>query len=427
MSDQKAAAPAEPRKSPHSLIQEEQVRAALRADKGPDARLTSWGVKDFTKKGDNYACTVTSIEVRYSLSGAEEEEEVTYVAKLNPCRQMGTMNSFTTVVFEKEAGFYKEIAPLLEKELKSIGEKPLKFAKCFGLFTQKDSEVIILEDLRPGGFKMFDRHKGMDKDHVTLVVKELGRLHAASKLLLDKIPYKLEEKFPFMAKDFTSFNENKFQDIFQWYCINAAEMTERIGGYESVVAWLREMAPKCNEIFEEQTKSNPPFEVICHGDCWNNNVLFKYNEEGVPTDVRLVDLQICRKSSPGTDLNYLMFTSLNGSDRRENLDSILRSYYASFSRVLGVAKERPPYSFEELVREYRAKHLFGLLMGIMIVPLVVSEASEVMDLDDVKTDDVELFMKEQRERVLKQVDSNPLLRPRLLSIFDEMVENGVIA
>lgn len=153
----------------------------------------------------------------------------------------------------------------------------------------------------------------------------------------------------------------------------------------------------------------------------------RYNDEGVPTDVRLVDLQICRKSSPGTDLNYLMFTSLNGSDRRENLDSILRSYYASFSRVLGVAKERPPYSFEELVREYRAKHLFGLLMGIMIVPLVVSEASEVMDLDDVKTDDVELFMKEQRERVLKQVDSNPLLRPRLLSIFDEMVEYGVIA
>lgn len=427
MADQNAAAPdasAGPRKTPHSLIKEEQVRAALRADKGPDASLTSWGVKDFTKKGDNYACTVTSIEARYSLSGAEEE--VTYIAKLNPCRQMGSLNSFTNVVFEKESGFYKEIAPLLDAELKSIGQKPLKFARCFALSTERDSEVIILEDLRPGGFKMFDRRKGMDRAHVTLVVKELGRLHAASKLLMDKLPYKLEEKFPFIEKDFTSFNENKFQDIFQWYCTNAAEMAERIGGYENVAAWLRDAAPNCINMFEEQTKSNPPFEVICHGDTWNNNVLFRYDDEGVPTDVRLVDLQICRKASPATDLNYLMYTSLNGDDRRENLDYILNAYYSSFSQVLCDGKEHPPYTAEELKREYRAKHLFGLLMAIMVVPIVVSEASEVMDLDNVKTDDVEEFMKEQRERMLKQLDSNPLLRPRLLSVFDEMVEYGVI-
>lgn len=154
--------------------------------------------------------------------------------------------------------------------------------------------------------------------------------------------------------------------------------------------------------------------------------LFSYSDEGVPTDVRLVDLQICRKSSPATDLNYLMYTSLNGNDRRENIDSFLNSYYNSFSRVLKDGDEDSPFTIEELKREYRNKHLFGLLMATMVVPIVVSEATEVMDLDNLKSDDVELFMKEQRERMLKQLDSNPLLRPRLLSVFDDMVEYGVI-
>ncbi|XP_042872423.1 uncharacterized protein LOC122253423 [Penaeus japonicus] len=430
MADQKADvsnASLEPKKTPHSLITEEHVKAALKTDKGPDARPTSWVVKDFTKKGDNYACVVTSIEVQYQLSGIEHQ--VTYIAKLNPCRHTESLNSFATAVFEKETGFYREIVPLLNAELQSIGQDPLKFARCFATFTGKHSEVIILEDLRPGGFQMFDRKKGMDKAHTTLVVKELGRLHAASKLMMGKLPYKLEEKYPFIKKDFTSFSENPdagVNSIFKSYLHNAAEIAERIGGYENVVKWLRNAAPDSINMFEEQIKSNPPFEVICHGDCWNNNVLFSYSDEGVPTDVRLVDLQICRKSSPATDLNYLMYTSLNGNDRRENIDSFLNSYYNSFSRVLKDGDEDSPFTIEELKREYRNKHLFGLLMATMVVPIVVSEATEVMDLDNLKSDDVELFMKEQRERMLKQLDSNPLLRPRLLSVFDDMVEYGVI-
>ncbi|KAK7078256.1 hypothetical protein SK128_027802 [Halocaridina rubra] len=44
-------------------------------------------------------------------------------------------------------------------------------------------EIIIMEDLRQHGFKMYDRRKGMDNAHTVLVMEELARLHAASLLL----------------------------------------------------------------------------------------------------------------------------------------------------------------------------------------------------------------------------------------------------
>lgn len=146
----------------------------------------------------------------------------------------------------------------------------------------------------------------------------------------------------------------------------------------------------------------------------------------MPTDVRLVDLQVCRKASPATDLNYLLYTSLNGGERREHLNSFLKSYHNSFCNVLKDGDRDAPFTLEDLKGEYHNKNLFGLLMAVMIVPIVVSEAAEMLDLDNIDTDDVEVLIKDQREKSLQQVDNNPLLKPRLLSVFDEMIEYKVI-
>lgn len=52
--------------------------------------------------------------------------------------------------------------------------------------------------------------------------------------------------------------------------------------------------------------------VLNHGDYWINNMMFLYEgEETVnPQDIRLVDLQLVRYSSPALDLQYFMTTSV---------------------------------------------------------------------------------------------------------------------
>lgn len=263
-------------KTPQSLITESHVKGALAADKGSEADLISWSVVNFTKKGDNYACTVTSICVDYRQGGSEKK--IIYVAKCNPCRSIPLLNYFTTMVFEKEAGFYQELMPRLNAELSRTGQDTLRLPSCFFTHLVKGEEVIILRDLRDEGFKMFDRIKGMDKTHAMLVLKELGRLHAASILFQATTSESLNDTYKFLGKDFTYFtqkNNSKTSNLFEFHLHNAALMAEKIGGYETVVSWLRELAGRVNDVFEEQVKYTPPFDVICHGDCWNNNVLFR--------------------------------------------------------------------------------------------------------------------------------------------------------
>ncbi|KAK4309907.1 hypothetical protein Pmani_018488 [Petrolisthes manimaculis] len=415
--------------SPYDLIKKDYVAIALKTDKGEDAELLTYKIVDFTNKGDNYACFVTSVKAKYRQEG--HDNIVTYIVKCNPCFNSDLFKHFSAFLFNKEAKFYNELLPVLNKQLLNIEQDKLRLATHLYSTLNECEEIIILKDLRPEGFKMFDRMKGMDIPHCSLVLKELGRLHAASVLLQNELSEPIDEKYEFLQKDFNNFksgtHNSQMESMFQGYFTNGADMAEKFGGYDLVASWLRKNKPRVSELFSESLESRPPFQVVCHGDCWNNNLLFKYNDEGDPIDVRLLDLQICRFASPATDLNYLLYTSLNGNDRKQHLDSYLRSYYEAFSRVLMDGEKTVPYTQEELRKEYHRKNMFGLIMGLMVVPLVVTEAAKAMDMKEFENAEPEEAMEQLRVNILDQIDTNPILRPRLLGMFDDMIEYGVIS
>lgn len=262
--------------SPQSLVTEAHVREALAVDKGTTAQLTSWSVVDFTKQGDNYACFVSSVRVKFLLDG--QSSEVVYVVKLNPCRNFESMREFTQNVFEKESKFYLSLLPELNSVLNEIGLRDLKFPKCPYASLEKYKEIIFLEDLRPRGFKMFDRKKGMDKAHIALLMQELARLHAASILLQAKTPDEdLTVRYSCLKKGWAYFfnNSETLLKVLESQVKNSREMLIKFGGYERAVTWIDTIIlPRLVEIFEEQMENNK-YKVVGHGDCWNNNILFR--------------------------------------------------------------------------------------------------------------------------------------------------------
>lgn len=264
--------------TPHDLIKRDYVETALKVDKGEDAKLLTYKIVDFTSKGDNYACFVTSIDVKYRREGTESN--ITYVVKCSPCLQNELFKEFSKGLFSKEANFYKELLPMLNKQLLNVGHDNLRLAKYLFSTLTEHEEIIILKDLRPDGFKMFDRLKGMDKTHCLLVLNELGRFHAASVLLQNELSEPINEKYEFLNPDFTSLGSKvtneQFENMFQGYFESGAQMAEKIGGYDFVSSWLRKNQAKAPVMFKESIDRNPPFVVVCHGDCWNNNLLFKY-------------------------------------------------------------------------------------------------------------------------------------------------------
>ncbi|KAK7078254.1 hypothetical protein SK128_027800 [Halocaridina rubra] len=408
-------------------MSEKKVEEALWADKGSEVTLKSFKIQDFTNKGDNYISFVTTVIVKYTDAGCEKD--VSYVVKCNPCSESSGIQNFVAASFEKEVRFYTELVPLLNSSLESIGLQQLKLAKCYAFDLTFGRENLFLNDLRKEGFSMFDRKKGLDKEHMTLVLEELGRFHAASIIAQETLGEPLEIKFDFLNTDFVEMCENSemsFSDMLGHFISSGVSILEKVGGYSDTINWLNAIKPTACDIFRETTTQKPPFDVVCHGDCWNNNILFRYDEIGRPVDVRLLDLQMYRKASPATDLNYLMYTSLNGPDRKSNLDTYITLYHSSIVKVLKAAKTEVPFDQEGLRQEYHRKNIYGLLMGMMVLPLVVNEG-EVPELSKIEKGEMEWFMNNLKEQNIENIDKYPLLRLRMLSMFDEMIEYGVIS
>ncbi|XP_064120750.1 uncharacterized protein LOC135225347 [Macrobrachium nipponense] len=423
---QPVASPEKETITPQSLITEEHVQEALKSDKGGDALLKSWEVVDFTKPGDNYACIVTSVEVKYLKNN--EECEVSYVVKLNSLRNLEGFPELTTVMFEKEGRFYQEILPALNAALLSSGQEPLHLPKCFHVFLGPDKEQIYFEDLRARGFKMFERRKGMDKDHVVLVLKEIARLHSASYLLMRtcKEGDTVTAKYEFLSKDWLNFTPSAkelFVPMFQKEVDTGVMMLEKVGGYETTIDWLKSFKNEVEDVLGPQMLSEI-FNTICHGDCWNNNILFRYDAEGHPTEVMLVDLQLCREASIGTDLSYFLYTSLTGDVRKPHLDDFMSVYHSSYKEVLEGGHLQMYFTQEDLKREFRCKNKYGLLFVFMILPALLMEPSEVPEFTD---KDMETLALEFRAIALDKLNTNPLFKHRFLSVLDELKETGLIS
>ncbi|RXG52606.1 hypothetical protein Avbf_16429 [Armadillidium vulgare] len=97
--------------------------------------------------------------------------------------------------------------------------------------------------------------------------------------------------------------------------------------------WLRDHSHEMTKIFSDGLLPHKPFDVFAHGDCWVNNILFKYNEDDIPVDIRFVDFQNSKKASPVLDLNYFLYSSINGDLRLAERDTMIGIYYDAFQEV----------------------------------------------------------------------------------------------
>ncbi|KAK8407281.1 hypothetical protein O3P69_002085 [Scylla paramamosain] len=411
-------------------LTEDLVREALRRDKGEDAQLVSWKYKDFTKKGDNYACFVTSVEVQYKEEEHGASMEITYVAKL--AHQIASpLTELMNEVFQKEGTCFMEILPKMNEVLKELDIDSIRTAKGYAMSLKLGKEVLLLEDLRQREFKMFDRRRGIDVPHALLVLKELGRLHATSRLVEKKLGCSLLETWPVIFERWLEDDDvpgaEMFQKMIESQMETAAMVMEKIPNYEQVVAWIRSTKARGICIFKESLKQNAKFDALTHGDCWNNNILFRYDEAGAPVELMLVDLQGMRKASVAADLSYFLYSSFTGDVRKSNLKFFMETYYDSYCSVLRAAQVPIPFSLEELLVEFRDKMTMGCISGMILAPIVLSEEEDVQNFMEFTEETIDKTNRERQEIVLKMSKrEGGQLQDRFLSMFNEMVEAGIV-
>ena len=172
-----------------------------------------------------------------------------------------------------------------------------------------------------------------------------------------------------------------------------------------------------------------PLACILHGDCWNNNMMYLYDDNGKVVEMKLVDWQIPRVDHPATDIINFLITSTSPEIRRKHRRAFLNHYYdvlTSAMDKLGLEL----YSRGKFMREVHSRILWGLFFGLMMYPTMFDEKmvaemeekdANTAEADKMKTLDVDAMMDEYTESMTaNNFLSNKLLCDRIVALVEEV-------
>ncbi|XP_058453326.1 uncharacterized protein LOC131431555 isoform X4 [Malaya genurostris] len=390
-------------------------------------RVLSYHMKRISEEpigylGDHYFLNVVLREkmVHYSEEDEEyaEEEYLSFFMKILPehvpklaeyVREMGC--------FKKEIQLYTHLIPRLQDI--SIGTTP--FAPR--AYLTKNDTLIVSENLQAEGYRMVENNKGLlDFAHLEVALKSLAKLHAASLVLEERTKQPITKLYSghlnenAYIDDDTYVRKTNLENAIKVLC----ELIKRIDKYKNSdrLKFILEKFPQIiRKIYDFAKPSTVYRNVFNHGDLWNNNLMFKYEEtanksrtnsdaglaeggaDGLyasgerrrrkqssvyrpnpfdfsnllktgilrPLVCIMIDFQIARYSPPVYDLMSLLTTTTTSAFREVYLERLVALYYEYFKRELewfqiDVEWIFPGNQYKESCEEYK---LAGLIDSIL--------------------------------------------------------------
>lgn len=231
--------------------------------------------------GNNYASMLLRASVQYTKNG--ESVEKSLIIKATPSDPELAKSIEEYGVYQREILMYDRILPQYHKLLESMGDNEKLFSPA--IYVDSKNSTIIFEDLKKLGFTIANRLTGVDQKHVDLLIRKIAKFHACSMVLLATGT----EDFCQFCKPPITVNETT-QQYFDGMLNAFMDQIRTWPGYEKYVEKLekvRTWLPK--EWMNVYGETKYPIRVLAHGDLWCNNMMFKYDEENIPTDLVLVN------------------------------------------------------------------------------------------------------------------------------------------
>ncbi|KAL3287551.1 hypothetical protein HHI36_002019 [Cryptolaemus montrouzieri] len=311
--------------------------------------------------GGGYAAEMAFVDVTGDKEGSKDI--ISLIVKKSKVDLMTNSELNFIDLYKNEINLYSKILPHFQKMLKEKQMEPFKnIPKCYGTVNEDNRYIIILENLKNKNFKLHDITKPFDLVHTRLVFEAYAYWHALSFALEDQDPQKFKE-FKECNKGFTS---PKFIDL-SIATINK-EMDSLIEIYKEknnrsdIIEKLKILKESNRDLsIDIFSVKDEDYQVIRHGDCWNNNFLFHYKEEGTdPDEVMIIDWQVSYAASPVLDLVCYLFYGCS-REVLDHLDSLLNFYYNTLSKRLIKLGSNPNKCFpkEILIEKFKKYLPFG--------------------------------------------------------------------
>lgn len=223
-------------------------------------------------KGVNYIANIFKVLIKENNN---EDNKLNVMVKtlVNTTRQ-----ELFHELHYREVNAYEEVVSKYRVIQNSLNDDDeLILPECLYAKTDKGNEIIILEDMNVKGFIMDNKlahYENLTFDQVNAVVGGLAKLHALSFVLEQQdINFtKIKENFKDLLFQYDFLNKSKLRHYFSesfdisWNLINDGEAKNK----------LAKLKPHILELLQDFVKPSKT-NVLCHGDCWINNMLFKYD------------------------------------------------------------------------------------------------------------------------------------------------------
>lgn len=267
-------------------------------------------------------------------------------------------------LFDVEAQMYNNVVPEMEEMYKSAGCN-IRFG-AQGYKLQTDNNYILLEDLRPYGFKNADRLNGLDENHTKNVLKKLAQWHAATATRVAK-----KGLYPKLITQgyFKETSKPLMEDMWNSNLPIYYQAIEHYKGHEEYIKQTKQFLPQViDELFNNTNYDESEFNVLNHGDVWCNNVMFKYKENGEIEETFLVDYQLSKYGSPAQDLFYFLLSSTQLDIKIDKFDALIQYYYDQLIEHLKLLKYPKQFPMLREIHSALYKHsIWGELIDTDII------------------------------------------------------------
>ncbi|KAJ8977342.1 hypothetical protein NQ317_017756 [Molorchus minor] len=357
-----------------------------------DLKNCEINVQGKTEKGDGYVGEIVFV----SVNGENNENEKQYldlVVKHGKSNDDLRNNIPVRDTFEGEIHVYEKVIPTFQKfqREKQVLNMFENVPKCYLTLMLKNMEVLVLENLRKVGYELHDKTQPMNADHLKLILRKYGQFHALSFALKDQRKDEFKSLCDGVKDLFIEFLKNtsvkeSYRKSLETFLIMAKER-----GDLDLYQKLKDLIIRdVDDILVNSRSQKEEQCVLLHGDCWNNNFMFKYkqNDRTSPYDVKILDWQLSTLLSPAFDLAYLIYANSSQTEL-DRFDELLETYYSSFSNFLRDLGSDPEklFSYKDLKRHWAKHSTFAALSMPTILKFVLCEKEDAPAFEDFRDGD----------------------------------------
>lgn len=318
-------------------------------------KITNFEVHSATNQGDNYGSELYRVMFSFIHNGEELKDQKVIVKARHDKDEVHEV--FAPYGFYKrEIHIYQTYIPGFTKLLESVGISVQLAPRI--VYSDLDLEVLVIEDANVKGYRNAKRENRFCWRATQLMLEKLAYFHAASVIYNERNDQCLSK---IKTSVFAEENDGFMPMMFNMLDAFIAEVASW-EGFESFVPKLTAYRKNFKKLGSQTYSPSEGFNCLIHSDLWLHNLLTKYenDDDKLPLDVLLIDMQSSCWVSPTIDLHHFIYTSLNEEDYEDRLDEILQFYHGVLSTTLAKFDFKSIPTFVQLKTDFDNNYFEGL-------------------------------------------------------------------